>query len=264
MRNLALLSTLRSEQGAMLLELLVSMIIATVIMIAMVGLLIFTTTQSSRVSERVETDRLGRMAMARITDELHSACTGFGTNALQGPSTTPASPLESTGPLNLWFISAYGSSTSREAVEKTVYEHDIHWTPNKTGATIGTLTDYSFESTAGTGPGTTAGQWTFPTLNETNAKKRVLAKNVIPLSVSGVNTIFQYYEITESSTFAQLTSNLPAEAKANNIVKVAINFTQAPESGKTTLARDASFSDAVVLRLNPTETGEAVQNEPCS
>jgi Tfp pilus assembly protein PilW len=264
MRNLTLLSTLRSEQGAMLLELLVAMIIATVIMIAMVALLIFTTTQTSRVSERVETDRLGRMAMARITDELHSSCTGFGTNAIQGPGTSPVSPLESTGPLNLWFVSAYGSSTSREAVEKTVYEHDIHWTASKAGATTGTLTDYSFESLANTGPGTTAGQWEFPTLNEANAKKRVLATNVIPLSISGANTIFQYYELTESSAFAQLTSNIPAEAKANNIVKVSINFTQAPASGQTKLARAASFSDAVVLRLNPTETGEDVQNEPCS
>jgi hypothetical protein len=264
MRNLALLSTLRSEQGAMLLELLVAMIIATVIMIAMVALLIFSTTQDSRVNERVETDRLGRMAMARITDELHSSCTGFGTDAIQGPSTTPVSPLESTGPLNLWFISAYGSSTSQEAVQTVVYEHDVHWEPIKAGATTGTLWDYSFENIAKTGPGTTAGQWEFPTLSVANAKKHLLATDVIPLSISSVNTIFQYYEITESGTFAQLTSNIPAEAKANNVVKVGINFTQAPSTGQTKLGRAATFSDAVVLRLNPTESGEAVQNEPCS
>src|ERR1700691_5171216 len=100
MRNLALLSTLRSEQGTSLMEMLVAMLSATVIMIAMIGFLIFTTTQTSRVSERVETDRLGRMAMARITDELHSSCTGFGANAIQGPSTTPETPLDSIGPAN--------------------------------------------------------------------------------------------------------------------------------------------------------------------
>ena len=71
MRSFALLSTLRSEQGTSLMEMLVAMLSATIIMIAMIGFLIFTTTQTSRVSERVETDRLGRMAMARITDELH-------------------------------------------------------------------------------------------------------------------------------------------------------------------------------------------------
>jgi hypothetical protein len=267
MRLFDLLSTLRDEQGTSLMELLVAMLSATVIMIAMVGLLIFTTTQTSRVSERVETDRLGRMAMARITDELHSSCTGFGADAIQGPSTTPETPLESIGPSNLWFISGYGSPTSREAVQKTVYEHDINWVStgkSKSGETVGTLTDYSFQSVAGTGPGTTSGQWEFPVLKKANAKVRVLATNVIPLSVSGTNTIFQYYELTESGSFVQLTENLPTEAKENNIVKVAIAFKQAPASGETKLGRAVSFGDAVVLRLNATQTGESAEDEPCS
>lgn len=267
MRNLALLPTLRSEQGMSLIEMLVAMLSATVIMIAMIGFLIFTTTQTARVSERVETDRLGRMAMAKITDELHSSCTGFGADAIQGPGTTPESPLESIGPTNLWFISAYGSSSSGLAVEKTVFEHDINWTStgtNKSGETVGKLTDYSFESIAGSGPGTTSGAWEFPALKPANAKKRVLATNVIPLTISGTNTIFQYYELTESGSFIQLTANIPTEAKENNIVKVAISFKQAPASGETKLGRAVSFGDAVVLRLNATQTGESAEDEPCS
>jgi hypothetical protein len=262
-----LLSTLRSEQGLSLMELLVAMLSATVIMIAMIGLLVFSTTQASRISERVETDRLGRMAMARITDELHSSCTGFGADAIQGPSATPETPLESTGPSNLWFISAYGSSSSGLAVQKTVYEHDINWTKtgtDKSGETVGTLSDYSFESVAGSGPGTTSGQWEFHPLKPANAKRRVLAKDVIPLTISGTNTIFQYYELTEGGSYVQLTENIPTEAKENNIVKVAIAFKQAPESGEAKLGRAVSFGDAVVLRLNATQTGESAEDEPCS
>ena len=62
-------------------------------------------------------------------------------------------------------------------IEK-VYEHDIHWTStgkSKTGETVGTLTDYRFESTAGSGPASKSGKWEFPTLETKNAKARVLA-----------------------------------------------------------------------------------------
>jgi Tfp pilus assembly protein PilV len=261
-------SQLRAEHGFTLIELLVAMISTTIIMLAIVGLLIFTTNQASRITERVQANRIGRLAMTRITDELHSSCTGFGTDAIQGPS--PESPLASTGPLNLWFISAYGSGSGKEAVEKTVYEHDVNWTATKknaSGEQLGTLTDYSFESKSGSGPGTASNKWEFPTLKTANAKANVLATNVIPLTISGANTIFQYYKLSsETGKFSQITSSIPTEAAANAVAKVSIGFVQAPEgkAGESKLARAAPFSDAVVLRLNPTETGEGVKDEPCS
>jgi Tfp pilus assembly protein PilV len=261
-------SPLHAESGFTLVEMLVAMLSATIIMIAMVALLIFTTSQASRISERVQATRIGHVSMTRIIDELHSSCTGFGTNAVQGPS--PESPLESTDPTNLWFISAYGSSTSKEAVQKTVYEHDINWTATKkngSGEQLGTLTDYSFESKSGTGPGTTSGKWEFPTLKTTNAKKTILATNVIPLTISGTHTLFQYYKLSgETGKFTEITEKIPTEAAANAVAKVSISFVQAPEgsAGESKLARAAPFSDSVVLRLNPTETGEGIKDEPCS
>jgi type II secretory pathway pseudopilin PulG len=260
--------SLRAESGFTLVEMVVAMLSATIIMIAMVALLVFTTNQASRISERVQATRIGHVAMTRIIDELHSSCTGFGTDAVQGPSTE--APLESTGPTNLWLISAYGSSTSKEAVQKTVYEHDINWTATKknaSGEQLGTLADYSFESKSGTGPGTTAGKWEFPALKTANAKKTILATNVIPLTISGTHTLFLYYKLSgETGKFTQITEKIPTEAAANGVAKVSIGFVQAPEgtAGESKLARAAPFSDSVVLRLNPTETGEGIKDEPCS
>lgn len=258
--------TISAEHGFTLIELLVSMLTVTVVMIALVGILIFSTNQQSRINDRVEADRIGRIAMTRMIDELHSSCTGFGEDALQGPSATPISPLAQTGPLNLWFISAYGSSTSKNALPETVYEHDLNWekTETKEGLSLGTLRDYSFASKASTGPKFSK-PWEFPELKAANAKTTVLAKNVIAPSISGAETIFQYYTVsTGTGAFSPLTSNIPHEAIENNIVKVAINFTQAPEDKNLKLARAVPYSDAVVLRLNPAETGSTVQDEPCS
>lgn len=260
-----LTSTLRAEHGTSLLELLVAMASATIIMIAMVGLLQFTTTQASRISERVQSDRIGRLAMTRVIEELHSSCTGFGAQAIQGPSTTPSSPLETSSPTNLWYVSAYGSPTSKSAVEKTVYLHDISWAEEAKKNGQGTLTDYSFESVSGSGPGTTAGNWEFPTLEVAKAKKRVLATKVTPVTISSTKTVFQYYTLSSSTgSFTRLTEKIPAEAAASKIAKVAISFTQAPEGGETKLGRAVSFNDAVVLRLNPTETGEGAKDETCT
>jgi Tfp pilus assembly protein PilW len=259
-------STVSAEHGFSLIEMLVAMLSVTVVMIALVAVLEFSTSQQSRINDRVQADRLGRIAMTRMIDELHSSCTGFGEDALQGPSATPTSPLAQTGAVNLWFISAYGSATSGHALPETVSEHDLNWekTKSKEGVSLGTLRDYSFQSKANTGP-KYAKAWEFPELKVANAKTTILSTNVIPPVVSGAETVFQYYTVSnETGAFSPLTASIPHEAIENNIVKVVISFTQAPEDESVKLARAVPYSDAVVLRLNPAETGTTVQDEPCS
>jgi hypothetical protein len=258
-----------AEHGTTLIELLVATVGAIVVMLALLAILEFSTRQETSISERVQSNRIGRVAMTKVIDELHSSCTGFGSNAIQGPTPAPTAPLASTGPLDLWFITAYGSPTSGAAVITTVYEHDIHWTStgtSNTGEALGTVTDYVFENTKGTGPGTPAGKWEFPALTVANAKARVLAKNVIPPTVSGANTLFQYYKFsTATGEYVAITEKYPAAATANEIGKVAINFTQAPEGASTKKGgRMVSFSDAVLLRFNSSEVGAEAKSEPCT
>jgi hypothetical protein len=257
-----------SEQGTTLIELLVALTSGVIVVLALLAILEFSTSQETRISERIQASRIGRAAMTKVIDELHSSCTGFGSTAVQAPSTAPTAPLASLGPLDLWFISAYGSPSSKEAVQTIVYEHDIHWAStgkSSSGETLGTVTDYVFESAKGTGPGTVAGKWEFPALTVANAKARVLAKNVIPPTVGGANTLFQYYKFS-SGEYVALTEKYPAAATANEISKVAVSFTQASETGNTPTRgiRTVLFNDAVVLRFNSAEVGAEAKNEPCT
>ncbi len=137
---------------------------------------------------------------------------------------------------------------------------------------LGTLTDYSFAS-SGEAP-----NWTFPsTLSPaTSTKATVLARNVIPPVVSNVATIFKYYRYdndAQSATDGELLS-IPASelpltlARAEEVSKVDIGFTQAPESGDVGEqgggSHTANIASSVALRFDPAETGAEIENEPCA
>jgi prepilin-type N-terminal cleavage/methylation domain-containing protein len=262
-----------TEQGFTLVELLVAMLISTVVIAALVAILTFSLGQETRITDKVQADQIGRTAMTNIIDELHSSCTGFGASAIQSPSETPTSPLASSGATNLWFVSAYGNEDSGEPLIEKVTEHDINWkaeAKSNTGEELGTLTDYSFESTSGNAKS----GWTFPSLTVAKAKAKVLAKNVIPpqVEVSGkkTSTIFQYYkyETTSSSeTNGELVAispaTVPTAAKEGTVAKATVSFSQAPANADTRINRSASFSDSVILRFTPSESIAEADNEPC-
>lgn len=255
----------RSEQGFTLIELLVAMLSATVVIGALYAVLVFTLNQETRTNDKVQADQIGRTAMTRIVEELHSSCTGFGAASIQVPGGTPSSPMAVTGALNLWLVSAYGNSNSAEPLIEAATEHDINWTSSgklsSTGETLGTLTDYSFKSEAGNAK---AG-WEFPPLMVSRATKTILSENVIPPQISSASTLFQYYKYNSSGELTQLksSSEIKTAATANEIAKVAISFTQAPTSEDTRPGRTASFSDSVVLRFDPSESGSGAVNAPC-
>jgi hypothetical protein len=244
---------LDAESGMSLIELLVAMLGAIVVIGALLAILEFSLTQETRISDRVQANRIGRVTMARIVDELHSSCTLYST-AIQAPSTTPTAPLAKVGPTDLWFLSGYGTPTSGNAAPSTVNEHDIHWS-----STGNTLTDYAFKSEAGGTPGV----WTFPELKIANATATVLAKNLIPPTIAGKSAIFQYSKFA-TPTSGELVVFEPALATATEAARVAISFTQDPESGSTAKGHGAPFNAAVVLRFSPTETGAESKNEPCT
>jgi Tfp pilus assembly protein PilV len=252
--------SLRSEQGLTLVELLVAMVTSLVVGGALLGILGFSLRQETRITDRVQVDQIGRTAMTKVVEQLRSSCTGLDSTAIQGPSTTPTSPLATTGPTDLWYLTAYGSTGAASAAVTGVTEHDIHWTPNSVGATIGTLYDYSWPSTGGEPP---YSAWTFnATLSTTTAAKKVLATNVIPLETS-TSKIFTYwkYETNPASTATYGTlvefpsTGQPTATTAKLVAKVGIGFTQAPEHGDIREGHTTSFNSSVLLRFRPTESG---------
>jgi prepilin-type N-terminal cleavage/methylation domain-containing protein len=251
-----------AEQGFTLMELLVAMVLSLIVGGALLTILEVSANQEARISDRVQANRIGRIAMANVVDQLHSSCTGFGAIAIQGPSAAVTAPLKESGPLDLWFLSTYGTATSGNAAPSSVIQHDIHWTStgtSNTGQSLGTLIDYRFASTGGSSP-----SWKFPQLKIASATStRTLATNVI--SNSGV--VFQYYKFSTPSSSALVEvapAQVPAAATANEIAQVTIGFTQAPAGGDTRQGHTSAFGDSVVLRFNPAETGAEAANVPCA
>jgi len=264
-----------AEHGATLMELLVAMLCSIIVLGALLAILEFSLGQEARVADDVQADQIGRTALTKIVEGLHSSCVGNGAAAIQIPSPTPktwTSPLEATNRVNLWFLTAYGSKTAGKVEVTEPFEHDVNW--HETGKTasgqsIGTLTDYVF---AGTG---TPPTYSFPEFTVANAKAQVLAKNVIAPSFEEEKalqpTIFRYAEYNnnsaEPSSYGHLkslltSSEIAAAAKAEEIAAVSIAFTQAPESGNTETNRTAPVSDQIILRFTSTASKE-VTNSPC-
>jgi hypothetical protein len=260
--------SLGAEHGTTLMEMLVTMLAGIIVLGALLATLEFSLRQEAQISDRVQSNRIGRLAMTKMVDELHSACTGFGATAIQAPPAgTVTAPLASTGPVDLWFLSAYGNASSGKAVP-IPSEHDVHWEATgaltTAGRPLGTLTDYSFANTGGEAP-----TWTFPKLETKNATARLLAANVIPpaIEVEGKKALFQYYDYNASGQLEILKwAEIPHSVEEQEVAKVAIGFTQAPENGNTQveLDRTAAFSDSVVLRFNPSETGSEANNDACA
>lgn len=269
---------LTAESGFTLMETLVAGVAGVLVAGVLLTILVFSMNETTRVGDRVYASQIGRTAMSKIIDELHSSCTGASGAGIAGPAEKPASPLGSTGATNLWFISAYGSKTSGNATIEGVREHDINWTLTSTtssGQKLGTLTDYSFASSSGN----SNEGWKFPALTVSNATATVLAKNVIAPQIASASTIFQYsrYESSASSeNFGKLvsfnSSELPAsqstaaaaQSSAEEVARVEIAFTQAAEASDTRSDTTATFSDAVDLRFEPSETAAESKNEVCT
>lgn len=261
-------SSVADELGTTLIELLVAMVTAIVVLFALLAILQFSTNQDARISDRVQANRLGRVAMAKIVDELHSACTGFEATAIQGPSETPASPLATTGATDLWFVSDYGNTNGGSAADTEPIEHDIHWAATgaktPTGQALGTLTDYRFTRIGGS-----PSKWEFQPLtlaNET-ADTHVLSTNVIAPTLPATATLFHYFKFESPATskLVELTTAQAATAAGKGeIAKVSINFTQAPEARDTTPSSAVSLSDSALLLFSAPETGTEAENTPCS
>jgi type II secretory pathway pseudopilin PulG len=245
-----------AEQGFTLVELMVAMLCSIIVVVALYTIVNFTLNQEVRTNEVVQVDQVGRTAMSSIVEELHSSCTGVA--PIQKPSSEPTLPLLKSGPTSMWFISAYGDAGSGNASPSEVTEHEILWTLNETINTkkLGTLTDYAFKS-EGESP-----EWTFPSPTAANAAKSpnkitILAKDVIPNEINSASTVFQYYKYENG---ALVTDKLATAAEVEQVAKVTIGFSQAStggvgstNGGDTRTGRAVSFSDSVVLRLDPTE-----------
>jgi prepilin-type N-terminal cleavage/methylation domain-containing protein len=232
-----------SERGFTLVELLVSMAMSLVVLIAILSLIEVTTRGSARVAGRVEADQKARTVLQNLMDELHSTCVA--------PNVLPV-VASSNGYVsddnNLVFLEQTGSPVS-----PTPDEHVV-------SLANGTLTERIYPSTGGTAP-----NWTFAT---TPSSTRQLLAGVGPASVGGSTVpLFQYfaYSGAQLSTTPLPTQGGLSASDASRTVAITVSFSASPGSNA---AQDqqasVSVSDTVVMRLSPASEAATEVNPPCA
>jgi type II secretory pathway pseudopilin PulG len=263
------------ERGFTLMELLVSMLMAVVVTGALFAILEISTSQTTLITDKVQANQLGRTAMTRIVDELHSSCLA--------PSFSPIQ--ENSSESELIFKNAYSSEAvilnNKEAEAKTagtgVFEHQIVWSP-----TAKTLTDYTYKSTSGEGA-----EAKFPTITSnhehaTPTSGVLLASNVIQTPGVPIFKYYVYYKESTSSSSTPLGSLIEIENKylplkaeteagskeekaysSNNVSSVLISFRQAPSDGKTEHDQYIDLSNQATLALSAPNSETPIQDSPC-
>jgi prepilin-type N-terminal cleavage/methylation domain-containing protein len=258
------LAALHGERGFTLIELLVSMALGTILLLAAFSFLEFATSDVSRIDARAQVDRTGRTALENIMLELHSACVT--------PKIIPIQPGSTAN--TLWFISETSPlNTNGEPVSalSTVRLHDITYTP-ALGKAQGTLTERSWPS-SGTAPNYTFNTAAVPTAHKllTGVQQSAVVNE---LGKSESIPIFRYYRYyKEGDTEAKLGSLDPnattalEEKETENIAKVTVSFTLAPEGHEyTTFGNDrpVALEDSTVFRLETSSEAAGAANLPCT
>jgi Tfp pilus assembly protein PilW len=235
----------RDIRGFTLIETLVAILTGVVVTGALFAILEVSLSESSRLSDRVQADRLGRTAMTRLVDELHSACLAPGFAPVLAKSTAT----------ELWFVNAYSAAAVIPYSE--AHEHEILWSK-----ATETLTDYEYPSTAGTWP-----NFTFSSTASPAGGTRV-ASNV---TQTGSTPIFTYYKYATASSSGETESRStltaltpPLTTTAPEAASVLITFTAgSPPDGDTQPSRSVELSSQVTFAFSAPASETTIEDSPC-
>jgi prepilin-type N-terminal cleavage/methylation domain-containing protein len=264
---------LADERGFTLIELLVSMLAAFVVTGALFAILEVSLQQTSLITDKVQANQLGRTAMTKLVDELHSACIA--------PGFKPIQPKSSGS--EIVFKNAYSSEAvilnAKEAEPKAagtgVFEHQIVW-----NSSAKTLTDFTYKSESGEGT-----EATFPAVDYSSTTKEaqnaspkkgvLLASDVTQTEESGKPVaIFKYFKYnTEYSSTAtsglstlkllSLSSSELTEAEDNEAAAVVVSFRQAPVDNNSQRDRFVDLKDQVTFAFSVPNAETPVEDTPC-
>ncbi len=230
---MAIGAVMRDERGTTLVELMVGLMMGMVILSALTMVVVATLHGSARVSARVEATQNGRLTLAKITEELHSACIY--------PKATPIG--EGSTATSLSFVRAASGEGGEVAP-----------TPVRTVISLsgGTLTQYDYGYASGAAP-----NWEFSSSPTTTQ----LMTDVAPIpSRSGIFTYYKYL----NGSLQELSANPSLEGRAAETIQVQIALNTEPRS--TPVAdegADANIQDSAALRLTPPSFNENATALPC-
>jgi type II secretory pathway pseudopilin PulG len=259
--------SLSHESGFTLIELVVTMLMTTIVISALVTVLTVTSNEATREFSTVDSTQRARDTLTKLEGLLQSACLTSGVTPIQAGSTADS----------LWFESASGN-----AAQPTPTEYEITFYPSS-----GELTEEEYAVNGGSAP-----DWTFSSTPIQQANKTndiVLLNNV---NQSGSTPVFQYfayqevpngsggyysdvdgqpYEMLLDGTSSVPDTNPPvipaasplsdaapsglsstnAQATAEVLITLAVAPSSEPGLNTTISGGTATVTDSIVLRLTP-------------
>ena len=253
----------QSEDGFTLIEMLVATATGLIVVLALFTIMEIAVRQTSRISDTVQAETLGRSTLTRMVDELHSACIAHEFTPVQTGSTGS----------ELRFRTGYGEGTVVEGGH--AFEHRIEWAGGPAPAS-GKLIDKSYKST-GSWPNLVF-ETTTPTSSVTigqniyelpkpeppvRAKKEYIpvfqyekyAAKAAETETAGLSTL-EPIELTEKKP------SLTAE-EAKSVAAVLVTFATAPSDNNQKLFRNAEFSDVVTFAFSAPASEATISDAPC-
>jgi Tfp pilus assembly protein PilW len=234
------------DRGTTLIELMVAMMAGLIVIGALFAILEVSLRQSTNLVDKVQADQMGRIAMTKIVDELHSACIA--------PSFTPIQT--GSGPNELIFISSYSSAAEITSAE----EHKIAF-----NSSAQTLTDNIYKSEGGSWP-----NFTYPS----KATSSVLLANNVTTVKKAKEKIFTYYKYAEKAeetsatplttlTGVGLNETLNKE-EAAIAASVQVEFIQAtPDGNSSSVKRSVNLSSQVTFSFSVPNSETPILDAPC-
>jgi Tfp pilus assembly protein PilW len=247
------------EDGFTLIETLVAISTGIVIVFALFAILEFSVGQSSRINDVATATQLGRVAMNRIVDELHSVCLSQNFAPVEAESTENS----------LIFVNGYSEGAEIPSVGTSatgVRKDKIEW-----NSSTGLLTDYVYYAT-----GESNGNYTFSETASPATGVRI-GEHVTQLSENGKQVpIFRYYAYgtTPATSTTAAASELNettligkgeslSKAAAESVASVAVSFNMAPSDGKETQGRPAPLTSQAIFGFEAPSNETTTKTGPC-
>ncbi|MEZ5078751.1 MAG: hypothetical protein R2725_15080 [Solirubrobacterales bacterium] len=227
---------IHEERGATMVEVLVSIATGMVVLTGLTMVIVVTLHGSSRVSARVEATQTARIAVARVMEQLHSACVA--------PKIAPVRAGSSGSTVR--FFRASGAEASAVAPIPTLTEVRLE------GEDL-TQTEYA---TTGTAP-----NWA--ETSTVTAPAHILVTGVSPITPGG--SIFTYYGYYEGALTQVVPSRTLTSGQASTVVEVRLALTATPRSSNPVAdaGAPATIRDSAVMSLTPPSFNENANALPC-
>lgn len=223
---------LADERGTTLVELVVGTALGMVVLSALTMVMIVSMHASARVTARVHATQNARISLAKIIEQLHSACVV--------PKIAPVQ-AGSTG-TTLRFSHALASEGSAAAAKPVLSVVTLSGTD---------LVETDYPSLGGTPPA----------FSETPSGTQILASDIVPTPPA--SSIFSYFSYSNGN-LVQIPQKELGATEAGAAIQVKVAFTALPSNASTgDSGVGASVANSAMLRLTPPSFQEAAGSPPC-